>query len=318
MNTVFWGKSGWKFLHALTFIYPEQPTFTDKVKMRDFMNSLQFILPCKYCRSSFATYIKSVSIDEYLESRNSIIEWLYKIHNKINKKLRSQGFCNHSNPELDTIIHKYTEKPDSIVKTIIKLYNSKTSISSINHTLDNDNDNDNDDGLQKAINYICNIGAEFLGSIIFNYQGYYTNCHTSDEKTRIITVYNTFFNAIRPMICSFLEHSSFCIIDYNCSNIYKNNSKTKTKTNKKQNKHLFNIRYILQQNQPYTKLIEWFYKCRDLCTMQTEFSNIEEYKAYFEKHIVSSCNNPKIDKTKLNSCRKNKKLHTKKITHSNT
>ena len=34
MNTTFWGPSGWQFLHTLTFIYPEKPSYTDKVKMQ--------------------------------------------------------------------------------------------------------------------------------------------------------------------------------------------------------------------------------------------------------------------------------------------
>jgi len=88
MNTTFWGPDGWQFLHTLTFIYPVKPSFGDKVKMREFMNSLGLILPCKYCRLSFTKYIKGLSIDDYLDSRTLIIEWLYKIHNKFNKKLR--------------------------------------------------------------------------------------------------------------------------------------------------------------------------------------------------------------------------------------
>ena len=59
MNTTFWGPSGWKFLHTLTFIYPITPSFNDKVKMREIMYSICFILPCKYCRLSFTKYIKS-------------------------------------------------------------------------------------------------------------------------------------------------------------------------------------------------------------------------------------------------------------------
>ena len=107
MNTTFWGPSGWKFLHTLTFIYPENPSFSDKVKMREFMNSLYLILPCKYCRASFLKYSNSLPIDEHLESRNMIIEWLYKIHNKVNKKLRAQGFCKHSNPDESTVASIY-------------------------------------------------------------------------------------------------------------------------------------------------------------------------------------------------------------------
>ena len=72
---------------ALTFIYPEQPSYSDKVKMQQFMKSISYILPCKYCRISFAKYSISLPIIDYLDNREKMIEWLYKIHNKVNKKL---------------------------------------------------------------------------------------------------------------------------------------------------------------------------------------------------------------------------------------
>jgi len=278
MNTVFWGKSGWQFLHTLTFIYPENPTFTDKVNMRDFMTSLQYVLPCKYCRLSFAKYIKSVPIDEYLDTRDDIIDWLYKIHNKINKKLRMQGFCNHPNPELNSIKTHY----ESIVNKLYIILNEKNK-EQIDRTKD-------------SINYICNLGIDFLGSVVFNYQGYFTNCHTSNEKIRIVSVYHTFFNSIIPMLCSYI--AKFCKDGKDCVSRYKT---TMPK---------FNIRNILIQNEPYSKLVKWFYECDDLCTSQIIYKTEETYHKHFEKQIVMSCDNP-IKSKKTNTCRKTKFLRNK-------
>ena len=36
-----------------------------------------------------------------------MIERLYKIHKKLNKKLRKQGFCRYENPELSLVKDKY-------------------------------------------------------------------------------------------------------------------------------------------------------------------------------------------------------------------
>ena len=269
MNTTFWGPSGWQFLHTLTFIYPQNPSFNDKVKMREFMNSLCFILPCKYCRISFTKYIKSLPIDTYLDSRDKMIEWLYKIHNKINKKLRLQGFCKHSNPELSSILKHY----ESIVANISKILNREP---------------------RDVINYICNLGKDFLGSIVFNYQGYFSNCHTGNEKIRIVSVYNTFFNAIIPLICSYI--AKFCKDGKYCVSRYIIPK--------------FNIRSILTQNEPYTKLIKWFYKCKDLCYLEN--MSYESYEKHFGKHIVMSCDNPKLSKT-IKSCRKSKSISKKNV-----
>ena len=261
MNTTFWGPSGWKFLHTLTFIYPENPSFSDKVKMREFMNSLYLILPCKYCRSSFLKYSNSLPIDEHLDSRDMMIDWLYKIHNKVNKKLRAQGFCKHSNPDESTVSFIY----NPILEHITKIINS---------------DSQPNKKIQEAINYICNLGSDFLGSIVFNYQGYFTNCHTSDEKVKIISVYQSFFNSIIPLICCCL--AKLCKEGKECVSSYEIKK--------------FKIRNILTHLEPYSKLITWFYKCNSLCNLEDIFKTQDLYKKHFEKHIVSSCNNPKADK----------------------
>ena len=30
METTFWGPDGWKFLHLITYLYPDKPTTMDK------------------------------------------------------------------------------------------------------------------------------------------------------------------------------------------------------------------------------------------------------------------------------------------------
>jgi len=191
MNTTFWGPSGWEFLHTLTFIYPEKPSYNDKVKMQHFMNSINYILPCKYCRISFTKYSQSLPINDYLDSREQIIEWLYKIHNKVNKKLRKQGFCKYDNPELSTVKDKYK----TILEHITSLCKKKTQYKTQH----------NDKQIQDSVTYICNLGRDFLGSIVFNYQGYFSNCHSGDEKVKIVSVYHTFFNSIILLISSYIE-----------------------------------------------------------------------------------------------------------------
>lgn len=263
MNTTFWGPSGWKFLHTLTFIYPEKPSSTDKTYMRNFMQILPAILPCKYCRASFAKYSKSLRIEQFLNSRESLIEWLYKMHNKVNKKLRAQGFCHYDNPPIEHIYKIYEPHLTSI----------KNLISS--HSTPN-----------KAINYICNLGYDFLGSIVFNYQGYYSNCHTGKEKSQIVDVYDKFFNSIIPLICLYLETGSNNIPN-------------------------FKIKKMLCSNEPYTKLMNWFYKCDELATPEVLCnSNFEKYEEHFKKHIANTCNTPKGNAIK--SCRKFVRSNKKK------
>lgn len=87
MNVNKWGPSGWIFLHSITFNYPLNPNNQDKINIKNFFLSTANILPCKYCRQSFLIYIKYIPIDLFLESRESLVFWLYKIHQLVNQKI---------------------------------------------------------------------------------------------------------------------------------------------------------------------------------------------------------------------------------------
>jgi hypothetical protein len=278
MNTQFWGPSGWKFLHSITAIYPESPNFIEKLLMRDFMQLVCDILPCKYCRASFTKYSQSLDITPYLESREMVMEWLYKMHNKVNAKLRRQGFCTKENPTLEHVIKIYQKGVEHILDMLEK------------------NNSGSEECMQKVINYFCDLGYDFLGSIIFNYQGYSSNCHTSEEKTKIVATYHKFFNIIQPMICQYI-----CKLNGKLNNRGKDISDS-YKIKK------FKIRHILQQNEPYSKIKKWFYECNILCSGK-QITTIQEYENHFNKHIVSFCNNPKAYTIK--SCRKTKMKKSK-------
>lgn len=102
MDTKFWGPSGWRLLHTLTFTY--EPT-KHRLAMREFFDTLPFILPCKFCRASLSEYYCSDTID--LKSSATLSRWLYRIHNKVNDKLRSQGQSIPKDPTYESIEKHY-------------------------------------------------------------------------------------------------------------------------------------------------------------------------------------------------------------------
>lgn len=162
MDTKFWGPSGWKFLHLVAYTYPNNPTNNDKLKFERFYNSLDKILPCKYCRQSLELFYKQLPINEYLENKEQLTEWIYLIHNKVNNKLRKQGLLNTPNPQ------KY--QVDKIYKNILK--NDK-----------------------------CNyeyLGWEFFYSITFNYPKLIREV-TKERKLNIINFFDSLGNII---VCS--------------------------------------------------------------------------------------------------------------------
>ena len=96
MDTKVWGPAGWVFLHTTTFNYPTKIDLRNKrhrdIKKytRQLFNNLRHTLPCKYCRQSFAEFLKELPIDDNLGTRQDLTWWLYSIHNLVNAKLRRQ------------------------------------------------------------------------------------------------------------------------------------------------------------------------------------------------------------------------------------
>lgn len=106
MDTRFWGPYGWKFLHTLPYSYDPKSNI-QKNSMKGFFNLLGDMLPCIYCRLSYKKYYNEEPIDNHLDSQLELSKWLYRIHNKVNNKLKSQGLLDIPNPTYRCIQSKY-------------------------------------------------------------------------------------------------------------------------------------------------------------------------------------------------------------------
>ena len=129
MDTRFWGPSGWKMLHLITFDYKYSPT--NAVTYAQFFESIPYILPCKFCRASLTDYYRQYP---FLNSNNTssckqasshtkydvthmnpsldLKKWMFNIHNCVNGKLRKQGL----NPTADPTFADVKEFYDKWVK----------------------------------------------------------------------------------------------------------------------------------------------------------------------------------------------------------
>jgi hypothetical protein len=92
MDTRYWGPSGWQLLHLIAA----------RGASKSFWNTLPFILPCKFCRASLSEYYSELPIPNTNQDK-----WLYKIHNKVNDKLRSQGQNIKPEPSLKEVLDHY-------------------------------------------------------------------------------------------------------------------------------------------------------------------------------------------------------------------
>ena len=101
MQTRVWGPAGWLFLHSIAQNYPwnpddqkDDPKEQDKKKKYlQFFELVGDVLPCLYCRNSYREFIKqpdTILNESVMENRKSLSLWLYKLHNKVNKKLEKE------------------------------------------------------------------------------------------------------------------------------------------------------------------------------------------------------------------------------------
>ena len=91
MDTKYWGPSGWRLLHLIAekeaSMKPVAAEYWAGLHMR-FWSLLPYVLPCKFCRASLTTYYEKYPIPT---DNRAMGRWLYKIHNCVSDKLRSQG-----------------------------------------------------------------------------------------------------------------------------------------------------------------------------------------------------------------------------------
>ena len=79
-----WGPCAWLFLHCVSLNYDP----VRKVGTRRFFLSLKDVLPCGTCRDNYAELLKGAfkPTDATFASRDALVEWLFHVHNAINKR----------------------------------------------------------------------------------------------------------------------------------------------------------------------------------------------------------------------------------------
>jgi hypothetical protein len=89
--TKIWGPHFWETLHCVSFGYPLEPTEQNKKDYKEFFVSVRNVLPCKYCRESYSSFIltenRTKLTYEDLENRESLTKYVYKLHQRVNEKL---------------------------------------------------------------------------------------------------------------------------------------------------------------------------------------------------------------------------------------
>jgi hypothetical protein len=91
-QTLIWGPALWHSLHTMSFNYPVNPSQEDKEHYRDFVLSLEHVLPCKYCRQNLKTNFKSMPLTmAEMKDRDSFSRYIYELHELVNRMLKKKS-----------------------------------------------------------------------------------------------------------------------------------------------------------------------------------------------------------------------------------
>lgn len=114
MKPDIWGPHAWIFLHSIALDYPETPTELEKMNMKNFINSMGEVLPCKKCRLNFKKHLQTYPLTESIfNNKQNLIKWFIDIHNSVNE----MTFKNKLSYEeaLKNILNKYDKNNNMMI-----------------------------------------------------------------------------------------------------------------------------------------------------------------------------------------------------------
>ena len=82
-----WGPHFWFFLHSISMSYPNRPNAVTKKKYYDFILNIPLFIPVENISTVMSKLLDEYPVLPYLDNRESLVRWMWFIHNKINQKL---------------------------------------------------------------------------------------------------------------------------------------------------------------------------------------------------------------------------------------
>lgn len=87
LDPTVWGPHMWFFLHTIAMTYPLRPNSVTKKKYYEFIQNIPLFIPIEHMAGEFTKLLDEFPVQPYLDKRETLIKWVWFIHNKINKKL---------------------------------------------------------------------------------------------------------------------------------------------------------------------------------------------------------------------------------------
>ena len=93
IDPTFWGPKGWFFIDSIVLSYPDRPKPEDQEIFKNFILSLETILPCEGCRYHFGEFVAVNPLsNEVMADKKKLINWILACHNNVRKYQKKSQF----------------------------------------------------------------------------------------------------------------------------------------------------------------------------------------------------------------------------------
>ena len=103
-----WGPHFWYMMRCIASTYPNNPTIDNMTHAKIFYNELQYLLPCKKCRTSLTQHYEKYPIDEWLVNNTKLSEWVELIYMETTNSISKEN--NNKNTKKNTKKNKNTKR----------------------------------------------------------------------------------------------------------------------------------------------------------------------------------------------------------------
>lgn len=85
-NPDIFGPALWFTLHNSAVNYPNRPTNIAKKSMKQLIQNLSNLIPCKNCKVHFQEYVNASDLDYAVANRENLFQFWVSVHNYVNER----------------------------------------------------------------------------------------------------------------------------------------------------------------------------------------------------------------------------------------
>ena len=139
--------------------YPMIPTEEDKIRYKNFLTSLQYVIPCSICANNYKRHLEIdlPLTDEHLKNKESLLRWTIDVHNIVNQENGKKTYTFDEAITVLTTFHNKEHFGENIENILDKDYKLKLKQAEAN----------NDKTPITILSLLCVLGLLVIIAVIY-------------------------------------------------------------------------------------------------------------------------------------------------------